>query len=264
MHFLAIFVLLATAALSTVTSSGESPSLVTEEKVNDTLVRLVYLQILRGRDGRDGVPGRDGVKGERGDKGEKGEKGDTGPVGATGPKCGGVVYTRWGRKSCPAGAELLYEGITGGEAYNSPGGGANYVCLHKDPQYLSSHTPPYSGFMYGTEYEWSNGIFTGRDQHNAPCAVCYTSTKSVKLMIPARTSCPSSWTMEYRGYLMAERDAHKRNAVYECVDENVESVDGSGASAHSAMLFFTLSTCVGLPCPPYVNRRPITCVVCTK
>ncbi|XP_019861921.1 PREDICTED: short-chain collagen C4-like [Amphimedon queenslandica] len=239
MHFLAISVLLATA-FSAVTSNEEAHSLVNEEKVNDTLVRLVYLQILRGRDGRDGVSGRDGVKGERGDKGEKGE---TGPVGPAGPKCGGVVYTRWGRKSCPTGAELLYEGITGGEANNSPGGGANYVCLHKDPQYLSSHSPAYSGFMYGTEYEWSNGIFTGRDQHNAPCAVCYTSTKSVKLMIPARTSCPSSWTMEYRGYLMAERDAHKRNAVYECVDENVESVDGSGASAQGAMLFFTLSTC---------------------
>ena len=96
---------------------GGSPSLITEEKVNDTLVRSVYLQILRGRDGRDGVPGRDGVKGERGDKGEKGEKGETGPVGQAGPKSGGVVYTCWGRKSCPTGAQLLYEGIAGGSSH---------------------------------------------------------------------------------------------------------------------------------------------------
>ena len=246
-------------------SAVDSPALVTEEKVNDTLVRLVYLQILRGRDGRDGVSGRDGAKGERGDNGEKGEKGETGAKGDAGPESGGVVYTRWGRKSCPAGAELLYEGITGGERYTSPGGGANYVCLHKNPQYLSSHSPAnYGSFMYGTEYEWVHGIFTGKNNHDVPCAVCYTSTKSVKLMIPARTSCPSSWTMEYRGYLMTERDVHKRNAVYECVDENVESVDGSQANTDGALLFFTLSTCVGLPCPPYVNRRPITCVVCTK
>ena len=94
-------------------------SLITEEKVNDTLVRSVYLQILRGRDGRDGVPGRDGVKGERGDKGEKGE---TGAKGDTGPKSGGVVYTRWGRKSCPTGTELLYEGIAGGNDHNQSGG----------------------------------------------------------------------------------------------------------------------------------------------
>ena len=250
------------------TSGAESPSLVTEEKVNDTLIKLVYLQVLRGRDGRDGLTGRDGAKGERGEIGEKGEKGETVvvtvPTGQISPKSGGVVYTRWGRKSCPTGAELVYEGITGGEKYTSPGGGANYVCLHKDPQYLSSYAPAYSGFMYGTEYEWSNGIFTGKDQYNVPCAVCYTSTKSVKLMIPSRTSCPSSWTIEYKGYLMAERDAHKRNAVYECVDENVEAIDGSQANINGAMFFFTLSTCVGLPCPPYVNRRPITCVVCTK
>ena len=112
---------------------GGSPSLITEEKVNDTLVRSVYLQILRGRDGRDGVPGRDGVKGERGDKGEKGE---AGAKGDTGLKSGGVVYTRWGRKSCPTGAQLLYEGIAGGSEHSESGGGANYVCLPKIPQYM--------------------------------------------------------------------------------------------------------------------------------
>ena len=90
----------------------------------------VYLQTLRGR---DGLPGRDGQKGERGDKGEKGEKGETGAVGAAGPKSGGVVYTRWGRKSCPndTGTQLVYEGITGGSHWNNPGGGANYVCLYQ-------------------------------------------------------------------------------------------------------------------------------------
>ena len=95
-------------------------------------MKEVYFQILRGREGRDGLPGRDGQKGERGDKGEKGE---TGAVGGAGPKSGGVVYTRWGRKSCPndTGAQLVYEGITGGSYYDHPGGGANYVCLVFDP-----------------------------------------------------------------------------------------------------------------------------------
>ena len=239
-------------------------SLITEEKVNDTLVRSVYLQILRGRDGRDGVPGRDGVKGERGDKGEKGEKGETGPVGQAGPKSGGVVYTRWGRKSCPTGAQLLYEGIAGGSHYTHSGGGANYVCLPKVPQYMSTHVPPNYSYMYGAEYESVNGIFPGKYEHNVPCAVCYTSTKSVKLMIPARTSCPSSWTREYKGYLMADYYKHARNAVYECVDENPESIAGSHSNVDGALFYFTLTTCTGLPCPPYVVNRAITCVVCTK
>ncbi|XP_003385621.2 PREDICTED: short-chain collagen C4-like isoform X4 [Amphimedon queenslandica] len=262
MQVLALTVLLVAATISTAaTNERGSPSLITEEKVNDTLVRSVYLQILRGRDGRDGVPGRDGVKGERGDKGEKGE---TGARGKTGPKSGGVVYTRWGRKSCPTGAQLLYEGITGGSHYSESGGGANYVCLPKVPQYMSTNVPPHSSYMYGSEYQDVNSIFPGKHDHNVPCAVCYTSTKSVKLMIPARTSCPSSWTREYKGYLMAERHTHARNAVYECVDEAPESIAGSHSSVNGALFYFTITTCTGLPCPPYVANRIITCVVCTK
>ena len=75
--------------------------------INETNVKEVYLKILHGRDGRDGVPGRDGVKGERGDKGEKGEKGETGPVGQAGPKSRGVVYTLVGEGS-PVLLELNY------------------------------------------------------------------------------------------------------------------------------------------------------------
>ena len=238
-----------------------STSLVSEEKVNDTLVRAVYLQILRGRDGRDGLPGRDGVKGE---KGEKGDKGDTGPVGAAGPKSGGVVYTRWGRKSCPTGAQLVYEGITGGSHYTQTGGGANYVCLTKDPKYNSATAPNDYSYMYGAEYQSNNRIFSGTQDHNVPCAVCYASTKEVKLMIPGTTECPSSWTKEYRGYLMTDHHTHKRNAVYECVDESPESVDGSHSSINGALFYFIRSSCSGVPCPPYNSNMAITCVVCTK
>ena len=62
---------------------------------------------LRGRDGRDGrdgvagsagAPGRDGRDGERGDPGPIGP---TGPQGPPGPLNGGVVYTCWGRTTCP-------------------------------------------------------------------------------------------------------------------------------------------------------------------
>ena len=66
----------------------------------------------------------------------------------------GVVYTRWGRTSCPndTGAELVYEGITGGSFWDH-GGGANYVCLPKDPQYMSTHVPP-SFFLFLHAWYW--------------------------------------------------------------------------------------------------------------
>ena len=234
----------------------------------DCNVPETYLHVLRGRDGRDGLPGRDGVKGEKGDRGEKGEKGDTGPKGSIGPKSGGVVYIRWGRTTCPnnTGAELLYGGIAGGSHYTHSGGGANYLCLPKVPQYLSTAVPPDPdrSYLYGAEYESVNNIFRSKNEHNVPCAVCYTSAKSTKLMIPAQTTCPKSWTTEYVGYLMAERYTNARNSVYECVDKNPESIPGSTSNVNGALFWFVQGTCTGLPCPPYVNNRVITCVVCTK
>ena len=185
-------------------------------------------------------------------------------------KSGGVVYTRWERKSCPTGAELLYEGITGGSHYTQPGGGANYVCLPKIPQYMSAALPPggpseHVNQMHGSEYQVVNDIFPGKHDHNVPCAVCYATNRITKLMIPARIECPdSSWTREYKGYLMADRHDFPRNAAYECVDEDPESVDGSEGNTDGALFYFTRSTCNGLPCPPYVNNWAITCVVCTK
>uniref|UniRef100_A0A1X7SJK4 Uncharacterized protein n=1 Tax=Amphimedon queenslandica TaxID=400682 RepID=A0A1X7SJK4_AMPQE len=109
---------------------------------------------------------------------------------------------------------------------------------------MSTHEPSAGhSFIYSTEYEIGNNIISGKHDHNAPCAVCYTSTRSVKLMIPARTSCISSWTIEYKGYLMTNQYVHKNNKVYERVDENLESVDGSGASTNGAVIYFICTTC---------------------
>ena len=59
--------------------------------------------------------------------------------------------------------------------------------------------------------------------HNVPCAVCYVATRSVTVMVPAKTQCPTDWTVEYVGYLMAEYRGHSRT-MYECVDKDPESV----------------------------------------
>ncbi|XP_041379399.1 uncharacterized protein LOC121392083 [Gigantopelta aegis] len=103
--------------------------------------------------------------------GMKGENGKPGPQGSLGPRNGGVVFTRWGRTTCPTtnDTELLYQGKAAG-----------------------SHFDQY-------EVEQLH-------------LVAY-------LMIPAKTTCPKTWTRttEYQGYLMAELNENKRNAVYECV-----------------------------------------------
>ncbi|XP_063409121.1 uncharacterized protein LOC134692593 [Mytilus trossulus] len=45
----------------------------------------------------------------------------------------GNTYTRWGKTSCPSTAALVYEGYAAGNAKNEKGGGANFLCLPKDP-----------------------------------------------------------------------------------------------------------------------------------
>ncbi|KAI0226298.1 hypothetical protein LSAT2_023093 [Lamellibrachia satsuma] len=68
---------------------------------------------------------------------------------------GGVVYVRWGRKTCPGNASLLYAGVAGGSYYAHKGGGADYQCLPRDPQW-GHHTDGLASgtYIYGAEYQF--------------------------------------------------------------------------------------------------------------
>ncbi len=239
-----------------------------------------FLDILRGRDGRDGLPGLQGETGDKGEQGPPGPEGTTGPQGPVGlegpiglpgirglpgPSGGGAVYTRWGRTVCPStsGTQLVYEGLAAGSHYTHTGGGANYLCITKKPIYISTTVPSHYSYLYGSEYEVP--VFNSLHNQNVPCAVCHTSKRSSKLMIPGTTTCPQTWTEEYEGYLMTEYRDHKRNAVYECVDNNGETVPGGHANTDGALFYHVGVVCSkGLPCDPFVANIPITCVVCTK
>ena len=45
---------------------------------------------------------------------------------------------------------------------------------------------------------------------------------------------------------------------------DAESVPGSATHIDSSLFYHTIATSTGLPCPPYVTTKTITCVVCTK
>ena len=183
------------------------------------------------------------------------------------------MYTRWGKTTCPStsGTQLLYSGRAAGNWYGQGGGGANYLCLPEQPQYSTYTAGVQSGraYLYGAEYEttgYANSPLISVHDHNVPCAVCYTSARETVLMIPAQITCPSSWTREYYGYLMAERShpAHHRS-MFECVDQSPQSVPGSIANTQGALFFHVEVKCnYGIPCPPYDTQKEVTCVVCTK
>ena len=232
---------------------------------------------LRGRNGRVGlqgslgVSGRDGRNGTIGKTGQRGPKGERGRRGAPGPKKGGAVFTHWGNDNCSdseTDTETLYAGIVASQRsqyyYNRYGGGANYLCLPYDvPQNVSTITNGNQAYLYGTEYE--SPILSVEKNQNVPCAVCHTPTRAVQIMIPAKTSCPSSWIAEYAGYLMTAHYNQKSNQKYICVDEKANSVPNPDVKSwYAPLLYHVTATCSGIPCPPYTDKKYIACVVCTK
>ena len=251
------------------------------DNASNRLTGCPSFELLRGRDGRDGrdgLPGAQGPQGPRGEPGSaggppgpqgqpgaRGATGPQGPIGPTGPRSGGVVYTRWGKSTCPntPGTQRLYLGRVGG-SYYTHGGGSNYLCMPEDPQYSSNPRSGIQGhsYLYGIEYEQPISSTT-QTNDNARCAVCYISTRETILMIPAKTSCPPNWTREYHGYLMSE--SHRRSrTMYVCVDSSFEPVPGSQGHVSAGHFYHVEATCDSMPCPPYVNHKELTCVICTN
>ena len=231
-----------------------------------------YIEILRGRDGRDGrdgepgprgLPGRDGKNGT----GEKGEKGDIGEQGPPGPRSGGVTYIRWGRTTCPntTGTELVYAGRAAGSYYNQKGGTSDHLCLPEEPQYLEYKSGVQGDSpIHGAEYHtWDNRPLDHVNDHNVPCVICHSTLRESVLMIPARISCPDTWTLEYSGYLMTEYKGHGRTSA-ECVDKDPETVPGEVADTNGVVFLHTEAACNGIQCPPYDAEKELTCAVCTK
>ena len=83
------------------------------------------------------------------------------------------------------------------------------------------------------------------------------------LMIPAKTQCPSSWTLEYVGYLMTEYYNHHRS-MFSCMDKDAVRIPGGSGDTNGALFYHVEATCNGILCPPYDTERELTCAVCTK
>ena len=226
-----------------------------------------------GRDGRDGPTGppgppgrdgRDGIPGPVGPPGAAGQKGLTGPHGDPG---GGASYVRWGRTTCPEGADLVYEGMAAGSRYNEKGGTSDTLCLPKDPQYRSHTTNTWTANLYGVEYEFNGNALPGHlNNADMPCALCYLPTRSAVFMQPAKYSCPSGWHSEYHGYLFSDALRSSRGGRKDtiCVDLNAQAVPGSAANTNPAIAAMMRATCTGLNCPPYKTGGLLTCSVCSR
>ena len=235
-----------------------------------------------GSTGPTGPPGGTGPTGSPGGTGPTGPPGGTGPTGGTGPigppgekgeigkSKGGLIYVRWGHKSCPStGAHLMYTGIVAGPYYGHSGGGSNPLCLPLiglNPTYLKSQSGSQSdhSYIYGAEYERTEPLVSASDDGDVPCAVCEVPSRTLLHMMPARHDCPGGWTMEYNGYLMSESHKHYRTQ-YLCVDRSFTTLPNSEKRDQPGLEFFPVEAKCGiLPCPPYDETKELTCAVCTK
>ena len=216
--------------------------------------------------GHPGPRGEDGRRGEVGAQGPSGAPGEPGPRGESGAPGGGVMYVRWGRTVCREAAEAVYSGRAAGSRWDTPGGTSDYLCLPDQPEYSETFQPGAQRYstIYGVEYQtYYNAPLYGVHDHNAPCVVCRVSGPSSILVLPARKTCPDTWRMEYRGFLMTSyAGGGRRSAV--CVDEGAEILRGEAPNTDGALFYHIEATCNGIHCPPYDPEKELTCAVCSK
>ena len=131
---------------------------------------------------------------------------------------------------------LLTVRMRNADVAGRPGNEANdHLCLPEEPQYLA-YKPGVQGDspIHGVEYETDdNWPLSHVDDHTVPCAICKTVRECV-LMIPARMSCPNTWTLEYSGYLMTVYKGSGGRTSAEWVHKDTERVRGEAVDINVA------------------------------
>ena len=170
-----------------------------------------------------------------------------------------VTYIRWGNSTCPYGANTIYQGTSVGGQYNHKGSPSNLMCLPPDPMRYSNNqggdTP-----AYAVEYRVS-GAINHAQYRNMPCALCEATGRGDKIMIPSHYVCPDGWHKEYNGYIMAGHYTQEGSSMYNCIDENLEQIRGSGSSQSIHLLYTVYATGSYVP---HDSSYALSCVVCTK
>ena len=153
----------------------------------------------------------------------------------------------------------FFQGSIGGAMFNE-GSAANYLCLPPVPVFDNHPLPLYPAIgIYGTKYQ------TCRDPEcdmSAACSVCRTP-RQAQVMEPGTNVCQDGWHLEYSGYLMAQYETHAPSE-YICVDGSLGYIPNSQGDQNGRLLYYTVAHCTSLSCPPYVENKIMSCVVCSK
>ena len=140
--------------------------------------------------------------------------------------------------------------------------------------WIESDADEGEGYVYGFSYGSSGqGVqeLVGIHGTSIPCAVCEAKTSGIlaiygdfvrckckvsSLLVSLGTyKCPDRFSLEYAGYLMSNRNSHKKGE-YVCVDQKAKTDTGTGSSSGSLWVP-TEYKCGSLPCPPYTQDREV-------
>ena len=160
----------------------------------------------------------------------------------------------------------IYSGYAAKSYFYNNSGGANYICLHSDPEWpdvTTSSLEKNGDRIHGVEYETLTGLDGSLTDNDAPCAVCSVQGRGQKLMIPGRRSCPKGWTKAYEGLLVSEQYYYSSKSTYECLDADPEVIIGGSTHSYGGTFYTVQAACGALSCPPYEAGYEIACVVCT-
>ena len=152
-------------------------------------------------------------------------------------------------------------GFAAGARYSHAGGGANYLCLPRDPIFRPNGPSGTRGYLYGAEYQ--KPPLPARQEYDVPCAVCKAPRCAV-FMLPGRDECYSGWITEYSGWLASSHYSSDRHRTeYVCVDREAQN-EGSNSNHDGSLFYPVQTTCGSLPCDIYPNGRDTKCAVCSQ
>jgi hypothetical protein len=116
-----------------------------------------------------------------------------------------------------------------------------------------------------TDFTWAFTVLSVQISHRFSPSTVYRSPRATTVMVAATHICPAGWTTEYSGHLMSGYGAYSASMDYICVDANPQArPGGQGNAVYGGRLYYTISKCGSLPCPPFQQDKILSCAVCSK
>ena len=179
----------------------------------------------------------------------------------------GVVFTRWGSYFCPPDATKLYDGIMARAKFNDKGGGVNFLCMHRDPQYpvgYSDGSQTKSNYLYGVKYSNADGVLEKNAHGDAACVVCQHHVAGSVYVQWGRVECSNGHITQYSGLVMSSRTMYYK-AESICVDLeralHSTSVKNTNAGTRLCTTEFVSNKQVSND-QGYTDNREVACAVC--